>query len=578
MEHTKPLPDFAKFSFIKGKPSSSGYAYARPYVATADTTFSQIEQRDFPHQYTLHDFHRALESTRKQLRSLHTEVEERLSDAASLIFTAHLLMLDDHSFISGMETSIQSGENPPKAVIRAGRSYMDKFAASADPYIREKAHDVADLVVRTVRNMISREETVPQAEHCIVITREIFPSDILRYSSEHAAGIIQIGGGVTSHVSILARSLTIPMVIANEPSLLAISADARILLDAELGNIYVDPGKDILKQFPDKPWLGKSRKIPVLSSGTATADGKRVQLLANINLIRDVKNAFDMNCDGIGLYRSEFPFIIRRDFPLEEEQYIVYRKLVEGMPGREITFRTLDVGGDKVLPYSNDPKESNPFLGLRSIRFSLANLPIFRQQLLAVLRAGHGADLKIMFPMISSVDELLKARQILDECIVALRERKVRFNETPKIGMMVEIPSVINIIDHFIPHVDFMSIGTNDLVQYYLAVDRANDKVADYYVPHHPAVLNALNTVAEAAVKHHTELSVCGDMANSDKYLTFLIGIGIRRFSMDSIYLPRAQKQIASISALKARKFAAKLLMAGTISEVESYFNNETKS
>lgn len=575
MEHIKQLPDFGKFSFVKGKTSSAGYAYACPFVVTTDTTFSQFEQRTFSHHYTVADFHKALESTRKQLKSLHTEVEERLSDAASLIFTAHLLMLDDHGFVSGIEGRIQHGENPPQAVIKAGRAYMDKFSASPDPYIREKALDVADLIVRTVRNMIFREESVPQLERRIVISREIFPSDILRYSSENVAGIIQTGGGVTSHVSILARSLAIPMIIANEPSLLSIGSDTKILLDAELGNIYIEPGKDILQQFPDKPWLGKSRTLHKLTAHTATSDGKRIELLANINLIRDVKTAFEMNCDGVGLYRSEFPFIIRRDFPLEEEQYIVYRKLVEGMKGREVTFRTLDVGGDKVLPYSNDTKENNPFLGLRSIRFSLGNLPIFRQQLLAILRAGHDADLKIMFPMISSVDELIQARRVFEECIADLQGRTVLYNKTPKIGMMVEIPSVVNIIDSFAPYVDFFSIGTNDLVQYYLAVDRTNEKVADYYVPHHPAVLRALHTVAAAAAKHRKELSVCGDMANSDKYLSFLIGIGIHRFSMDTIYLPRAQKQIRAINAARAVRFAQKLLKAGTISEVETLFNDE---
>jgi Phosphoenolpyruvate-protein kinase (PTS system EI component in bacteria) len=260
---------------------------------------------------------------------------------------------------------------------------------------------------------------------------------------------------------------------------------------------------------------------------------------------------------------------VRSNFPTEEEQYFVYRKLVEGMPGKEITFRTLDIGGDKILPYSGGPKRDNPFLGLRSIRFSLKHKNIFADQVRAILRAGEGAKIRIMFPMISSLEEFLESKAVVAECARELAGRGIPHADDPDIGMMVEVPAVVEIIDSFARHADFFSIGTNDLVQYMLAVDRTNEEVADRYLPHHPAVLKAIYAVASSGARHGVAVSVCGDMANNARYLPFLIGAGIRDVSMNPRYLVESQKAIAALDSREAARLTAELLGLPGMREIE---------
>jgi len=403
-----------------------------------------------------------------------------------------------------------------------------------------------------------------------VIARELFPSDILKLSSEKVGGIILVTGGVTSHLSILARSLRIPLVIVDLPQLLMVPEDTWILLDAELGNIYINPSEEVIQSFQarndDRARIGEQKYS--MTATTATSDGIRVKLMANINLLTDLKLACELHAEGVGLYRTEFPFLIRSNFPTEEEQFVIYRKLVKGMPGNVTTLRTLDIGGDKILPYYPDTKEKNPFLGMRSIRFSLHNKEVFRQQIRAILRAGTGADARIMFPMISSVDEFQEARETVLECMEALRKENISYNEKLKIGMMVEIPSVVDIIDELAQEADFFCIGTNDFIQYMLAVDRTNEKVAGFYLPYHPSVLRAIKKVVDAACRHGIEVSICGDMAHEEKYLSYFLGIGVRVLSLDPAYLPKIQKAISEISLDQAIRTAETILSLGKVSDI----------
>jgi phosphotransferase system enzyme I (PtsP) len=405
----------------------------------------------------------------------------------------------------------------------------------------------------------------------VVVATDLYPSDLLKLSSEEVKGIVLMSGGVTSHVSILARSLQIPMVIVNDPGINNISDDDRILIDAEIGNVYINPGKDVVQEFKDRiDEQSAGNAPPAMKPVTETKDGVRIKLMANVNLLKDLELLGQLSCDGIGLYRSEFPFIIRKNFPTEEEQFFIYRKLVEGAPSKDVTFRTLDIGGDKIPAYWNSANNGNTFLGLRSIRFSLKYKDIFTQQIRAILRAGVDCDLKIMFPMIFSLEEFLQARGIVMECVDALKRSGDVFNGHPQVGMMVEVPAVIEIIEEFSRVVDFFSIGTNDLVQYMLAVDRTNEEVAEYYIPHHPAVLRAIKRVADAAAASGKEVSVCGDMVNKADYLQFLIGCGIRTLSMNPIYLAENQKIIGEIDVAKAEALTLRLLAMGDISSIEN--------
>jgi phosphotransferase system enzyme I (PtsP) len=309
---------------------------------------------------------------------------------------------------------------------------------------------------------------------------------------------------------------------------------------------------------------------------TATTDGVRVQLMANINLLSDLKVACGLNCDGVGLYRTEFPFLIRTTFPTEAEQHVIYRKLVEAMHDKPVTFRTLDAGGDKILSYYHDIQEQNPAMGMRSIRFSLRNKAIFLEQLRAILRAGAGAELRIMFPMISSVDEFHQARDAVSEAIEQLEKQGIEHHEKPKLGMMVELPSVIDLIDDFAREAEFFSIGTNDFIQFMLGVDRTNESVADFYLPHHPAVLRALNRIVHGVLEHGREISICGDMAHQPQYIPFLLGIGVQAFSVDPVYLLRTQQVITTTSLGYAQSLARSVLAQSRIGDVAALLQTQT--
>jgi phosphotransferase system enzyme I (PtsP) len=430
--------------------------------------------------------------------------------------------------------------------------------------VQEKVQDIKDLVIRIGANLRDSDGERPDpVAGRIVIASELLPSDVLKLASEKAAGILQVSGGVTSHVSILARSLRLPLVIADRPDLLDVAEGTPIYLDGDTGNVYVDPVEDVVRTFAGRLDAERRTALRPIRPETRTADGERLRLLTNINLLSDMKLAMQIGAEGVGLYRTEFPFLIRNDFPSEEEQFVIYRRIVEAAGGREIVFRTLDVGGDKTLSYGV-AREANPFLGLRSIRFSLLNRRIFRQQARAILRACAPQPAKIMFPMISSVDEFAAARAVVLQCATELGA------PPPVLGTMVELPAVVEIVEDLAGIAEFFSIGTNDFVQYMLAVDRGNEKVADFYVPHHPSVLRSLKRVADGARAAGKEISVCGEMAHQRPYLAFLLGIGIRVFSMDAGCLPEIQDFLGRITIEEATAYASRLLSAGSVEEAAS--------
>ncbi len=561
-----------ELKFIKGKVAAEGFAYAPAQVIDKQKSLTYLLRHDFDAEYTLADFHEAVTRTASQLEALQERVEEKLSDAASLIFAAHLMILKDKEFIGEIVGLIESGAKPPVAVAEVARHYMQGFLASDGAYMREKVNDIEDLAVRLVNNLISRsDETYVSRDH-VVITRELFPSDLLKLSSEGASAVVLVGGGVTSHISILARSLAVPMVICDTFDLLNVPDGTPILVDAEVGNLYVDPNDEILEKFHAQQGvrltLAEQKKL--IKPQTLTRDGVRVHLLANINLLTDLKPACELGCDGVGLYRTEFPFIVRTTFPSEAEQFVIYGKLADAMRGKPVTYRTLDAGGDKILSYYHDIQEQNPAMGMRSIRFSLQNKTIFAEQIRAILRAGEQSDLRIMFPMISSVDEFCEARGVVLDSIDALARQGITHNGKPKLGMMVELPAVVDLIEDFAKEADFFSIGTNDFIQFMLGVDRTNDSVAEFYMPHHPSVLRALNRVVRCAVENRCEVSVCGDMAHQQRYVPFLLGIGVRALSVDPAYLLRTQQTVMATSINEAQALAQTLLAQSRLSDIEA--------
>lgn len=579
--HTGPIrTQPMELKLVKGKVAAEGFAYAPAMVIDKQKSLSFLLRHDFDVRHTLDDFHNAVKHTAAQLEALQERVEHKLSDAASLIFAAHLMILKDKTFLGQIVDQIEEGTNPPVAVAQVASEYIQGFLASDNLYMREKVNDIEDLAIRLVNNLISTHEEVDIYRDHIVVTRELYPSGLLKLSSEDVRAVVLVGGGVTSHISILARSLGMPMIICDAHELLEIPDGTPVLVDAEIGNLFVDPDDAILEKFHSQQAarLSLDDQKQLMQPQTRAADGTRIGLQVNINLLTDLKLASALGCDGIGLYRTEFPFIVRTTFPSEAEQFVIYSKLIGAMPDKPVTFRTLDAGGDKILSYYHDIQEQNPAMGMRSIRFSLRNPTVFGEQIRAILRAGANADLRIMFPMISSIDEFCRARQVVVEAMETLERQGVAHNTRPKLGMMVELPAVVPLMEDFAREADFFSIGTNDFIQFMLAVDRTNDSVADFYVPHHPSVLRSLNTVVQTAVKHGREVSVCGDMAHEQQYIPFLLGIGVRTLSVDPIYLLRIQQTVMATSIPEAEAGAKTMLAQSHTDQITALLKAQAES
>ncbi|UCG07045.1 MAG: phosphoenolpyruvate--protein phosphotransferase [Desulfobacterales bacterium] len=580
LPHDHRIPE--DLEYVEGEVASQGFALAQA------TTFDRRQGAlvsiaiDSDCEYSLRDFHQALQATAAQLQDLQYRFSQRLPESASLIFTAHLMILKDVRFAGEMENLIKSGVPPPEAIKRVTQHYVELYSSSPHPYTKEKTHDVQDLAGRILRNLVHGVEEDPfLSENRIVIAPELYPSDVLKLASEDIKGIILVGGGVTAHVSLLARSLQIPMIIANRSELLHIPEGTPVIMDAEIGGIYVQPSDDIILRYESRKQI--ELKAETLSNEvsptTLTRDGARIKLLANINLLHDLELARELKAEGIGLYRSEFPFLFRSALPSEEEQYVIYRKLFDGMPGNVVTIRTLDLGGDKLLIYSNARGEANPALGLRAIRFSFRHREIFNQQLRAILRAATEAEnARIMFPMISSLDEFREAKQAVYDCMQELARKKLPYHQTPFIGALIEIPAVVEIIDDLVAESDFLSIGTNDFVQYLLAVDRANEKVSEFFRPDHPSVLRGLAKISKAANAQQKELSICGEMAHEPAYIPFLLGIGVQIFSVYPKFLPSVQKIICGFTMSDAQIYADQLLAEKTLKGVREALTRLSKT
>ena len=573
MNSPKPLAaDTAvleQLKFVRGESAGNGYASAPSTVFGKSHGWLLSEASESESAYTLKHFYRAIQLTVEQLQELQSRVAERLPESASLIFTAHFMILKDERFIQEILRHIEKGMSPPEAVRIVARHYITLFSASPYMYLREKVNDMEDLAGRILANFQLRDMEAPlQCKGRIVIARELYPSDILKLASEEVSGIILVSGGVTSHVAILARSMQIPLIIADRPELLALPEETALLMDADIGNIYVNPSAKVIHQFENRNQARAATSLltDVMTPVTETRDGHRIHLLANINLLSELALARDLKAEGVGLYRSEFPFLIRNNFPSEQEQYPIYKRLFDEMPDKSVTIRTLDVGGDKTLAYSDATGESNPELGLRSIRFSLRNPDVFEQQIKAILRAGVDArSPRIMFPMISSVDEFQTARRLVKDCGEDLHRQGLSHHPGPEIGMMIELPSVMEIMDELAAEADFFSIGTNDFVQYMLAVDRTNEKVAEHYQPWHPSVLRSLARIVNAIIQQNKEISICGEMAHEPEYIPFFLGIGVRSLSADPQFLPLLQQTIRRLSLADAMEYAQKLLSESTL-------------
>lgn len=568
-----------KAELIRGRASAEGIALGSAVLLGDGPGNSYLTLApDIGYHEDKQSFQRALKRSLEQVETLQRETERTLSDVASLIFSTHLLMLKDDSFSGSMAELVAGGTPAAAAVVQVVNQYVDILGKSPSPLIKEKVQDVKDLGHRLLRNLLRTPHPEGDYSAQVVVAEELLPSELVKIAAQHAEGILLFGGGASAHVSILAKSLEIPVLFTEDKALFTIREGDYLVLDGFTGTVYVNPAPPVASQFRQQARHHKEMSVEALSvrEQTVTTDGQAIRLLANVNLLSDLPVAKRLKAEGVGLYRSEFPFIIRNDFPTEEEQFKVYRQLIEGMNGLEVVLRTLDIGGDKVLSYMPLSSESNPFLGLRAIRFSLQNIAIFHDQLRAMLRAGHGHELRILFPLISSLDDFREAKGHVEDCIAQLARTGVPHNPAPLVGAMIELPSACEVAGELARESDFLCVGTNDLVQYLLGVDRTNEAVRNLYTAHHPAVYRTLQRVIRAAANEDTPVSICGEIAADRNMIPFLIGAGIRKLSLNPKLLPQVQDFIEGLSLRSCQVHAEKLVQMGSVADIHRYLGIET--
>lgn len=566
-----PRENAPKITFIKGKSPVAGVVEGEIVHITGKSgngfeppLYEPVKPED------LARFDRALQRTLDQLDTLQVEMEEAMGDIASLIFTAHLLILKDDAFSGEIRRKIEGGEGLRRAICEVVNQYIRIFSSSSNPRTQEKIYDIKDLGHRLMANLLDEADTESDYHNTIIVTDELLPSELVKLAAQKAQAVCIVNGAQAAHISILARSLEMPILFAENEGLLQVADRTPAILDGTAGIIFFHPDEGIRLQYSEA--IRERRELnhdagARLHEETWTQDRERIHILANVNLLNDARVARSFKAEGIGLYRSEFPFIVRNTFPSEEEQVHIYQRLFQAMEGREVILRTLDVGGDKYLPYHEIGRENNPFLGLRAIRFTLGNPEIMISQVRAMLRAAGDSPVSIMFPFVSSLDDFRACRRLVDRSLEELSREDIPYQPKPKLGIMVEVPSCLEVLPEIAEEAHFLCIGTNDLIQYLLAVDRTNEKVSPFYVAHHPSVLRAIHRVSQVGLQSQCPVSVCGDMASDPALSWFLAGIGVRSLSMDPRQIGRVQKALESGTLKEMVAFAEEMLKAATIAK-----------
>ena len=560
---------------LAGVPAAPGFGIGRAHLLVPEVSFASIpERRPLAPRKELARFQAAVERSVDEVERLKERMLASYPEIDAALFDTQRLMLVDQSFRDRVEAEISAGASAESALERVISAMVEEFARLDDSYLQERAVDIKDIGQRALRNLLGvAERDRSFASAVVLVAPELTLSDILRIEPDQLKGIVMGVGGATSHASILAKSLEIPTVVGVE-RLGAIHEGHHLIVDGNAGTIYVHPSGEVLREYGrlKDEYAAFNRELDSLRTQPAvTSDGCEIHLGANIGLLGDLVLAHRHGATRVGLYRTEIAFLSHRDFLTESEQVTLYERVVQAAQGLPLTVRTLDLGADKYPPYLNVPQEANPFLGWRSIRVSLELASVFKTQLRAILRASAGGTLSIMLPMISSLEELRRSKELLEEAKTELRREGHAFDEGVRWGMMVEVPSAVQLAERFIEEVDFFSIGTNDLIQYLLAVDRNNRKVASLYEPLHPAVLRAVASVVRVANAAGKPVSLCGEMAADPVCTLVLIGMGLRDLSMSAFFIPVIKRLVRSVDIAAAERVAAEALDLSTVKEVKRH-------
>ncbi|KEO77681.1 phosphoenolpyruvate--protein phosphotransferase [Paenibacillus polymyxa] len=558
---------------ISGIAASAGIAIARAFILEHPNY--AVERRavgDVEAEIARLDA--ALAQSQTELESIKEKTLKELGEKKAEIFASHLLILNDPELIDPVKAKIRDEQlNADYALNEVATQFISMFENMKSAYLQERASDMRDVTKRILNHLLGVHFVSPAeiAEETIVLAEDLTPSDTAQLNREFVKGFATNIGGRTSHSAIMARSLEIPAVVGTKNILSQAKSGDLIIVDGLDGHVFVNPTEEIVAEYRAKQVAYDKQREEwrkLRGEATVSVDGVHVELAANIGTPNDVAGVLDNGGEGVGLYRTEFLYMGRDKLPSEEVQYTAYKTVLERMEGKPVVVRTLDIGGDKELPYLDLPKEMNPFLGFRAIRLCLDRQDIFRTQLRALLRASVHGNLRIMFPMIATLNEFREAKAVLLEEKEKLVAEGISVSEEIQLGIMVEIPSTAVLADQFAKEVDFFSIGTNDLIQYTMAADRMNERVSYLYQPYNPSILRLVKMVIDAAHREGRWVGMCGEMAGDTTAIPLLLGLGLDEFSMSATSILPARSQISKLSRADMEKLATKALDMQTAEQV----------
>lgn len=572
------MPSFS----IHGVGVSSGIAIGRAHLVS-NALLEVVHYQVTPDlvEEEIQRFSEAIQTVKHDLEQVRAQLPKNAPAELAAFISTHLAMLNDKSLSEAPKEIIRNEQcNAEWAIKQQMDDIVEQFDAIEDAYLRERKHDVVQVVERIIKVLLGHPSQSPsqskekqqQENATILVAHDISPADAIQFKQHQFAAFITDVGGVTSHTAILARSLNIPSIVALQRARDLINDGEIIIVDGTLGVVIVSPSKEILAEYELKQdqWQLEQQKLQRIKSTKAvTMDGTGIDLYANIEVPEDVITVKASGATGIGLYRTEFLFMNRREMPDEEEQFIAYKHVAEAMQGMPVTIRTLDLGADKQMNPDTVSNCANPALGLRAVRFCLSEPQVFHTQFRALLRASHYGNIKILIPMLSNLTELRQSKTLLERAKESLRKEGTPFNENVSLGGMIEVPAAAINAEAFAKELDFLSIGTNDLIQYTLAIDRTDDAVAHLYNPLHPAVLKLIHMTIQAAEKYNIGLSICGEMAGDIKLTRLLIGMGMRQLSMHPSNILSVKQQILHSQMTRLNKQVKKLLNLREIEKIE---------
>ncbi|HBM3722868.1 TPA: phosphoenolpyruvate--protein phosphotransferase [Listeria monocytogenes] len=558
---------------LKGIAASDGIAIAKAYLLVEpDLSYEKTEVTDVESE--VKRFESALEVSRTELSMIREKAAKDLGEDKAQIFDAHLLVLNDPELTGPIEESIKNSKtNAETALQETTDMFIGMFESMDNEYMRERAADIKDVRKRVLSHLLG--VTIPNPalidEEVVVVAADLTPSDTAQLNRNFVKGFVTDIGGRTSHSAIMARSLEIPAVVGTQEVTASVAKNDIVIIDGLEGNVIIHPTEEQIAHYEKIKSdfaLQQAEWDKLKNEKTVSKDGVHVELAANIGTPNDLEGVISNGGEAVGLYRTEFLYMGRDNFPTEEEQFEAYKAVVSGMDGKSVVVRTLDIGGDKTLPYLELPEEMNPFLGFRAIRLCFANEELFRTQLRALLRASVYGNLKIMFPMIATVNEFRQARDILLDEKAKLKAAGTEVSDSIELGIMIEIPAAAVLADQFAKEVDFFSIGTNDLIQYTMAADRMNERVSYLYQPYNPSILRLVKMVIDASHKEGKWTGMCGEMAGDQTAVPLLLGLGLDEFSMSASSILKSRSLIKRLDQSEMVKLAEEALNKSTAEEV----------